>query len=228
MAKQESKGIAPLERSSYEFMAALLVASMIPLIPNWLVCLVCWIVLEGIALYICMASSITLNYSNRRKFFLSLCCLTFLTSISFNQIRTRYREENVIPPSVRYMPSWGPMPGNIPASVAEINGRLLDKYKSRFNLVVVLYHRINYESELDKRDLCKSDLVKIRPENIYVKIDYNQHFLKEMQMGATSQNFTLVALPRGMNPEDFNTLSEAESKGAQIVETNSLGIISRS
>ena len=84
----------------------------------------------------------------------------------------------MIPPGVVYLTEWGGMPGpplvvkgnpphvvtGIPSGVVTANGRPLDKYKKRFQLMAVALHVINGESYTDKRNLCKSRLIKIRPE----------------------------------------------------------------
>jgi hypothetical protein len=221
----------PLERSSYEFMVALMVASFTQLIPDWVAYMVCWIILAGVAIYFCWFSRGTVGYGKWRKFFLSVCCVGFVFSMSYSQALNRYREANIIPPTILYMTQWGeasPTPlsvtgtpprviGGIPSSVAVVDGRLLVKYKSKFRLMAVNFHIINNESYMDKQRLCKSKLVKIKPEDIPIKIDFNELYLTELEQGATSDIFILLAMPNGLEPSDFDTLNEAEEKGAQLI-----------
>jgi hypothetical protein len=236
--KPSKGGNLPLERSSYEFMVALVVASVTQLIPNWEANLTMWIVLAGIAIYFCWYSRGTAEYGNWRKFFLSLCSIIFISSIAYEQVLTRYREANIIPPPVLYMTAWGATEGSpilrvngtpprvisgIPNTSVTVDGRLLEKYKRRFNLMAVALHVINSESYMDKKGLCKSKIVKIRPEDIYIKIDYSEQFLEEIQLGAVATSYVLLATPQGMTPESFDTLNDAEDKGAQIIGSGGAG-----
>ena len=130
-----------------------------------------------------------------------------------------------------YLKAWGGLPGRQlvvtenpphvvagnPGGVVIVNGRPLDKYKKRFELMAVVLHVINSESYTDKRNLCKSRLMKIRPEDIEIKVDFNEQFLKEIVMGAHSQRFVLLAMPERLRPEDFDTLNDAEEKGAELI-----------
>lgn len=229
---KQQKSPPPLERSSYEFMAALLVATVTQLIPSWIAYMSFWIALAAVAVYFCLYSRGTVDYGPWRKFFLSACCIAFVSSMSYGQIKRRYEEENVIPPTIMYMTQWGATDSSrplvvagtpphvfsgVPASSATVDGRLLDKYKKRFELMVVIFHTINNESYMDKEGICKSKLVKIRPEDLRIKVDFNTQFLEEIEMGATGQSYVLLAMPMGLKPEDFNTLNDAEDKGAQII-----------
>jgi hypothetical protein len=237
---QQNKGNnIPLECSSYEFMVALMIASLIQMIPNWMAYTACWVVLAGLAVYFCCCSRGTIDYGNWRKFFLSLCCLTFIFSIAYSQVLNRYREANIISPSIRYMTDYGGVPpydplvlspGNpprvisgIPSGVVTVDGRLLDKYTKKINVMVVAFHIINSEDFMDKTGICKSKVVKIRPEDIHVRIDFNAQFLTEIWLGATGVNYMVLAVPIGMKPEDFNTLNDAVEKGAQVIDHGATG-----
>jgi hypothetical protein len=212
-------------------MVTLVVASLTQLIPSWWAYMLCWIALAVVTVYFCWASRATVGYGKWRKSFLSLCCLIFLLSMSYAQIKSRYQEENVIPPQVSYLKGWGPVGsaplsvtgdpprvvGGIPSSAVNVDGRLLDKYKKRFQLMAVVLHVINGESYVDKGNLSKSKLMRIRPEDMLIKVDYNQQFLAESETGVGSNTFVLLAIPKGMRPEDFDTLNDAEDKGAEII-----------
>lgn len=227
----EADDSKPLERSSYEFMVALIVASITQLIPNTWAYLLCWVVIAGVSVYFCWASRGTVGYGPWRKGFLSICCLVFLFSISYGQIKSRYQEEYVIPPGRVYLEAWGGLPGpklvvsenplhvvtGNAGGVVTVNGRSLDKYKKRFELMAVVLHVMNSESYTDKGNLCKSRLMKIRPEDIVIRVDFNEQFLKEIAMGAHSQRFVLLAMPKGLRPEDIDTLNDAEEKGAELI-----------
>jgi hypothetical protein len=112
--QQHNKTTIPLERSSYEFMAALMIASLIQMIPDWMAYTACWVVLAGLAVYFCCYSRGTIDYGRWRKFFLSLCCLIFIFSIAYSPVISRYHEANIIPPATRYMTDWGGMPPYAP------------------------------------------------------------------------------------------------------------------
>ena len=225
----ESNPSAPLERSSHEFMVALVFASLTQLIPGWIAYMCCWVALAGVAVYFCWSSRATVDYGPGRKLFLCLCCVGFLFSFSYSEIMNRYREENLIPPTVMYMTGWGApqdltVTGNpprlvkgIPETAVMVDGRLLDKYKKKFELMVVVFHVINNESYMDKTGISKSRLVKIRPEDLSIPIPYNQQFLNELALGANSDTYVLIAMPMKLKPEDFSTLNEAEDKGAQLI-----------
>lgn len=231
-----SKGAPPLERSSYEFMVALVMASIIQLIPDWVAYTCCCTALAGVGIYFCWFSRGTVDYGAWRKIFLSLCCVVFMFSVTYSQIIDRYRDSNVIPPTVLYMTQWGQPPGTpplvingtpphvvsgYPGAVVTVDGRLLVKYKSRFNLMVVTFHIINAESYMDKDSISKSKIVKIRPEDIIINISYNEQYLEEVELGVSTETFVLLAVPLKMRAEDFTTLNDAEDKGAQIIGTGS-------
>ena len=50
-----------------------------------------------------------------------------------------------------------------------------------------------------------------------IKVDFNQQFLTEIATGAKSERFVLLAVPNGLTPGDFDTLNEAEEKGAELI-----------
>lgn len=218
-------------------MVALLVASFIPLVPYWIANLCLWLVIAGAAVYFCWFSRGTIDYGPWRKIFLSVCSVVFLFSIAYGQVRERYQEANIIPPQVSYLTGWGPalgpslaVAGNPPKVISGIakaqvtvDGRLLEKYKDKFQLMAVALHVINGESYADKASLSKSDLVRIRNEDILIAIPLNQQYLEEMELGASTTSFDLLAVPKGMKPGDFQTLNEAEDKGAQIIGKGSAG-----
>jgi hypothetical protein len=130
-----------------------------------------------------------------------------------------------MPPYAPLQIEWNPHSGapprvisGIPIAVVVVDGRMLDKYKERFDLIAVVFHIINSEPFMDKQGICKSKIVKIRPENLHIKIDFNDQYLTELEMGMNGENYRLLAVPIGMKPEDFGTLNEAEEKGAQIID----------
>jgi hypothetical protein len=162
----------------------------------------------------------------------------FLFSMAYSQVKSRYQEENVIPPSINYMTAWGPVPGSpplgvtgdpprvtsgIPVGSVTVDGRLLDKYKKRFDLMVIALHIINSESYMDKDGVSKSKLIKIRPEDLLIKVDYNAQFLVETEMGANAAAFVLLAIPKGMKPEDFKTLNGLRQGSASHRQRNGGG-----
>jgi hypothetical protein len=206
-----------------------MLAAITQLIPNWVAYLCCWVAIACMGIYFCVYSRGTNGYGHWRKFFLCACWLIAVVSISWGQITSRYRDANVIPPTVMYMTGWGSsgvaVTGNPPVVVSgsprgivNVDGRLLDKYKEQFELMAVSLHVLNGESYMDKSvGLCKSRLERIRPEDMTFAIDYNTDFLREIQLGAGSISFVLMAMPKGLKPEDFSTLNEAEDKGAQLI-----------
>jgi hypothetical protein len=235
-AKPSNTRSVPLERSSNEFMVAMGFAAITQLIPDWTVYLLCWVAIAGVAIYFCLCSRGTVDYGGWRKFFLSVCCITAIFSMAYSQVLNRYREANVIPPTVKYMTYYGEdtsrpglqitgIPPKVisgePSSLVIVDGRLLTKYQKKFQLMAVLYHTMNNESYMDKKELSKSGLIKIRAEDMLLKIEYNAQFLEEIERYANNESFALLAIPAGMKPEDFDTLNEAEDKGAQIIDQGS-------
>jgi hypothetical protein len=93
----------------------------------------------------------------------------------------------------------------------------------RCNLMAVVFHLMNYDSFVDKSGLSKSGPVRIRPEDLQIKIGFNQQYLAEFLTGANTPTFVLLATPIGMKPEDFSTLNQAEDKGAQVIDQGSAG-----
>ena len=221
----------PLERSSLEFMAALVFAGVLQLITlTWIVYLVVSVTIACVGIYFCWYSRGTHDYGKGRKIFLSICCVFFVFSISYNQIVQRYQDVNTIPLNYEYMTAWGNRaqftldsgnPPKVTAGIARtsvnVDGRLLDKYKRRFELMAVVFHVVNAESYMDKEGLSRSALIKIHPEDISIPIDYNTTFLVEMREGAIGEIYVLLAVPKGVKADDFSTLNDAEDKGVQII-----------
>jgi len=150
--------------------------------------------------------------------------------MGYSQISNRYRQENVIPPAVMYMTSWGVPPlvvtgdpprvvSGVPISRVTVDGALLSKFRERFDLMVVVMHVVNVESYMDKTRICKSNVLKIRPETMQFKIDLDQNFLAEMEAGNVDPSFYLVALPKSLDSSSFRSLTEAEDRGAQVIAT---------
>src|SRR5271168_5073841 len=111
MAKPPRVSSAPLERSSYEFMVALIFGSFRQLIPGWVAYMCCWIALAGVTVYFCWCSRGSVDHGKWRKLFLSVLCVIFIFSFSYSQVMSRYREANVIPSPVAYMTSYGDTAG---------------------------------------------------------------------------------------------------------------------
>ncbi len=187
-------------------------------------------VLEFIALYICYYSGLTANYGKWRRFWLSLIATLFLASVSYNPLIDKYRSENTIPPPVEYMKSWSTAPltvdptGKVVSGMSEayvtVDGAKLDKFKKKFDLMAVAYHDMNYEDPMSKAGLCKSNVARIRDQDIPIKIPLNEQFRFEMaQIGVQpgGPTFVLLALPKKIKSTDFQTLNEAEDLGAEII-----------
>lgn len=119
-----------------------------------------------------------------------------------------------------YLKAWGDLAGpqfvvaenpphvvmGNPGGVATVNGRPLDEYKKRFELMAVVLHVINSESYTDKSNLCKGKLIKIRPDDLVIEVDFNEQFLKEIVTIVSQQN---VLFPwcrfRNRNSADHDT-----------------------
>jgi hypothetical protein len=232
--------VKPLERSSLEFMAALTFSAIVQLITlSWLVYLVVSILIACLGIYFCWRSRATFDYGPGRKTFLSICCAFFVFSISYNQIVQRYQDANKIPFNVPYLTSWGNRApftidnGNPPKvtngmarTAVTADGRLLDKFKDKFNLMAAVFHIVNAESYMDKEQISRSALVKIHPEDMTIPIDYNTTYLVEQnqQQGVVGgEMYVLLAVPKGMGANDFTTLNDAEGRGVQIIGRGSVG-----
>jgi hypothetical protein len=219
----------PLERSSYEFIVTLGFASMTELIPNWIFYLCCWGVIAGVGVYLCVGSAATKDYSGWRKFFLSSALLVFLFSVAYSRVKERYAQANIIPPAVSYMHEWGagnPTVSGTPPILSRplyahvtVDGTKLLKYKNKYNLVAILLHVVNYEDFMQKSDLSKSKPQRIREGEMTIYIEPSQTFLFEMEHGAVSDSYFLLAVPKNLGTGDFTTLDEAEDKGAQIIQS---------
>ena len=212
-------------------MAALVFAGILQLITlSWIVYLVVSVVIACVGIYFCWYSQGTHEYGSGRKIFLSICCVFFVFSISYNQIVQRYQDVNTIPLNYQYMVQWGnharftidnSNPPKVTAGLARtsvnVDGRLLDKYQKRFELMATVFHIMNAESYMDKEGISKSALIKIHPEDISIPIEYNATYLMEMREGAIGETYVLLAVPTGVKATDFSTLNDAEDKGVQII-----------
>lgn len=220
----------PLDRTSYESIAGIGVAIGSLLLPQtWMLSALLWAVLAGLMIEICLFSRVTIRFSLGHKIGLCVLSTSLIVALAYHPVVARYRVEQEIPPSPDYLKVWGNSsnfvikgwPPKVVSGEAQtvmiVNGVPLEKYKSRYKLMGIVFHQIQGESYLDKAQLCKSRIYSIRPEEISIAVKYNEKYLEEMQDGASMEGYVLLAVPIGMNSEEFQTLSSAEDMGAKII-----------
>jgi hypothetical protein len=120
---------------------------------------------------------------------------------------------------VAYDRNTGQLTPNNPSCHIIIDGADLDYLSNRkYKLLGVLFHILPGSDRLDVKNMSKSNLFDIRHEKINIAIFWNSTFIKEWTGGAVNIDYTLLALPIGVTPDQFDTLRQAIGLGAKIIE----------
>jgi hypothetical protein len=82
----------------------------------------------------------------------------------------------------------------------------------------VLYHHPPNIDHIDVSVISKSAEFDIRGEQIDLEIPWNEKFRTEVANRLVGTSYTLLAIPVGVTPDQFDTLRQAEALGARILE----------
>jgi hypothetical protein len=113
-------------------------------------------------------------------------------------------------------------------STLTVNGSLLSSLASKnYKLIGVVYHYMISGDVHDQPNISKSGLYDIVNHPITITIPWNEQFTSEMLQAqklsdtlyaVSQQHFALLAVPKGVTPNDFTTLRQAIAFGAQVLQ----------
>jgi len=121
--------------------------------------------------------------------------------------------------AIMYLPSKDELTPPNPSSHIIVNGSDLSSLsRKKYRLLGFICHLPLTNDRNDVSNISKSALFEIRDERITIPILWNSTFIKEFKAGVRNTDYTLLALPVGVSPDQFDTLRQAVALGAKILE----------
>ncbi|MDP9038107.1 MAG: hypothetical protein M3O02_02390 [Acidobacteriota bacterium] len=188
-------------------------------------------ILVGLITDLIWRSKLTVTASAWLKLVLTLVAVAIVASVSYHPLLLQLEASREIPENRPYFVRVGlPKPFVIDDSVWPprivggyaktrmiVDGRLLEPYANKYQLIGVVLHWRHAIPDIDEKGICKSQVFDIVPRDIEIPIAYNPQFLAEILTGSYSESFALLAVHRGLKPEQFDSLREAQSLGAKVI-----------
>jgi len=192
--------------------------------------------LLALALDLVWRSGKTIHRGIRFKIGLTCIATAALVGLSFQPMRTQFTAEFDIAENRDFIAGIGPalaytidtktFPPKIVSGQAmtrmTVDGRLLDKYKGKYRLIAVVLHWLPPNPLEDQPGISKSSVFDIQPEFIRIPIVFNDHFVIEVINGSYSESYALLAIPPTLQPEQFDSIREAENLGAKLIARSAM------
>jgi hypothetical protein len=105
-----------------------------------------------------------------------------------------------------------------------VNGHRIISKKHNYQLIGICFFHLASQDWTFDNNLSKSGLYEIRNSDMEIGIPLTAEFLKELQHGASPSVFVLLAVPRGVGPNQFSTVKEALDLGGKILSEGYSGI----
>lgn len=237
----ENRSNTPEEvsRSTFEAYTAIAIAVLTVVFEiNWEIKVVLLAVLTLMLCDLCWRLKFTIKLPKIVRGILMGIVIFGIFKISYEPIKAQYNDEK-FPLSRKYLDAWGLnsfslKQGSDPPIVAsgdaeaflKVNGHLLIDRKNEYNLVGICFNHIARQDSIYDTNLSKSGLYTIRDNRIEILIPLTIEFLNELQHGSRTPSFMLLAIPRGVRPDQFSNVAEAEALGGRVLSegSSSLGL----
>jgi hypothetical protein len=100
------------------------------------------------------------------------------------------------------------------ASHLLVDGGKLGAYAGKYRLMAIAFHHKITGDVLDDPNLSKSGLYDVEPEQIWILIPWSGGFIADLVDGWHPTRYELLAVPIGVQPEQFETLRQVVALGA--------------
>jgi hypothetical protein len=162
-------------------------------------------------------------------------CFALICWLGWSPLKAQYDEEQ-FPPTHLYITQWGPVHGGdvqieradpprvkhgVAASEITVDGTLLFRHHDDYNLIGVCFHHARSGDVQDEPNVSKSGVYDIENWPMKILIPWNSQFLLDTLNGARITGYELLAVPKGVRPEQFKTIREAVALGAKRVQAAS-------
>jgi hypothetical protein len=225
-------GTKPLNRSSLEAYAGIVIGLVLALLPmTWWLRILLFLGLIFFTADFIWRSPFTFKWKPSVRRLFAAIAAAWIIWVGFGNVKKAYLDQ-YLPSNINCLVSWGPAaPGEISntfprqyvgvkAGAVTVDGSKLLHFASRYKLLAVCFHSYGLVDVKDIENLSKSATFDITNEKIRIVIPWSDPFFSELQTGSEGTNYRLLLVPNNLKPDSFRTLGQAANQGALMVETD--------
>lgn len=235
LAPSESDSIAvkpvPLQRSSMEAYAGILIAALLALFTiTWSFRVFLFLVLIFLCADFCWRSPFTLRWPKRARALICVLVVGLVIRVGYFNVKTAYLEE-AFPADANYLIEWGPPkegsrvsfakskddPGEIigkAESYLKVDGTKLKRYRDKYKIWAAIF---TYDGTIEYKDVQlggSSGLFDVADGPIDITVPWNEHFKWRLTHHWRGTDYVVLLVPMKITSPSFRTIREALDQGS--------------